>query len=214
VLRKPKTLTSGIPSLSHTVTTATQTDLPEPVVVQNVIRAVSAALSSPSSQGSGSSPMSPRPLGSLDDLEPFRDLFYKPGRSGSESIGQLTPSSEFRRTPGGRDAPWGDEETKSGDGLNVLRPSTRQLSDETSEFPLPAEVDAGHGENRHEYGQRLAGLQEEPMDGHSPSLPGLNEESLQLDSPLRAEYEEGQNFPEDIESSPASSVMGARFCQR
>jgi len=174
VRRKPVALNpySGIPSLSHTVTTATHTDMPEPEHVQQAVRHASSELPSPSSQSSWSQ-TSPRVLSSMDDLEPFRDLFYKPNRSGSD---QRTPSSELRRRLGSRSGSWAEERDHEG------------------------------GEHKHHvHGQRLDGLQEERQDGQTP-LPGLNDDvSLQLGSPLRVEYDETQDFPEDIQSSRASS---------
>ena len=195
VKRKPVALKahSGVPSLSHTVTSATHTDIVEPGTVQHA-REVSMSLSSPSSQGSSSSRMSPRPLGSsIDDLEHFRDLFYKPGRSGPESVHTRT-SLEGRRVLGSRDGSlsWRDDRIKSTEGLNGLMNLTRQLSEDYSGIPIES-----HGED---------GTLDERMDRHSPVLPGLNDESLQIGTPLRAEYE-GQDFPEDIQSSRASSII-------
>ena len=80
--------------------TTTYTDLPEPELVEPVVCAVSAALSSPLLQGSSSSVMSPHPLGSMDDLELFCNPFYKPGWLGSQSIHQTTPPPEFWKTLG------------------------------------------------------------------------------------------------------------------
>ncbi|KAF8587800.1 hypothetical protein K439DRAFT_1614095 [Ramaria rubella] len=183
---------SGIPSLSHTATTAEQTDVtePEPEVVQHVFREVSTALSSPSSQDTDSFYMGVRPLGSLDDLEPFRDLFYKPGRTGSDPAHGRTPSSEGRRMLGSRDTGifWGEDRIRSNEGLNGLRNLTRKLSEDSQ-------------------GQVLNRIQEDRKNVRSPSLPGLNDDSVQIDTPLRAEYEEGQDFPEDIHSSRASSII-------
>ena len=187
-------IASGIPSLSHTVTPATHTDVLEPGIVQHG-REVSTALSSPSSQGSGSSRMSPRPLGSIDDLEHFRDLFYRPGRSGSETAHARTSSSEGRKMLGSRDVSfsWGDDRIKSSEGLNGLRGLARQFSEDYNGFPSES-----NGGDR---------TRDSQLDRHSPTLPGLNDESLQIGTPLRAEYEEGQDFPEDIQSSRASSFI-------
>ena len=66
---KPVALLSGIPLLSHMVMTATYTDLPEPELVQPIILAVSATLSSSLLQGSSLSVMSPHLLGSMDYLQ-------------------------------------------------------------------------------------------------------------------------------------------------
>ena len=41
---------------------------------------------------------SPHLLGSMDNLEPFHDPFYKPGWSGSQSIHQATLPPEFWKT--------------------------------------------------------------------------------------------------------------------
>jgi len=186
---------SEMPSFSHTVTTVAHSDVLEPGIVQHS-REVSTALSSPSSQGSGSSRMSPRPpLGSIDDLEHFRDLFYKPGRSGSETAHARTSSSEGRKMLGSRELglSWGDDRIKSSEGLSGLRNLTRQFAEDYNGFP-----NARHASE---------GIYDERGGGHSPSLPGLNDQSLQIGTPLRAEYEEGQDFPEDIQSSRASSVI-------
>lgn len=199
VHRKPVALSSypGIPSLSHTVTTTTtQTDVTEPEIVHRDVRETSTgtALSSPSSQDSSWSRMSPRPLGSIDDLEPFRDLFYKPGRTGSDSVHARKTSLEGRKVLSSREISmsWYDDVIKPNEGLNGLKQLTRQVPEDSQ-----ALTDSRSNGERHD----------ERLDGRSPSLPGLIGESLQLDTPLRAEYEEGQDFPEDIQSSRASSVI-------
>ena len=182
----------GIPSLSHTVTTATHSDVSEAGVVHNSVREASSALPSPSSHDSSSSRMSPRPLGNIDDLEPFRDLFYRPGRDATHA---RTSSSDGRRMLGSRDISmsWGNDGIKPTEGLSGLRSLTQQLSDDSQGM-----LTDNHGGDR---------LHDDRFDGQSPSLPGLNAETLQLDTPLRAEYEEEQDFPEDIQSSRASSII-------
>jgi hypothetical protein len=104
-----------------------------------------------------------------------------------------------------RDISWGEDRIKSSEGLSGLRHLTRQLSGEVqsqSHGQGAADADAEW--------DRLGKVSEEPRDAPSPSplrMLGISAESVRVGSPDTEYAEGGQDFPEDIQSSKASSVI-------
>ncbi|GJJ15238.1 hypothetical protein Clacol_009514 [Clathrus columnatus] len=143
-----------------------------------------------------------RPFGAVDDLEQFRDLFFKPFHppSGNEAVDSSDSSRFFPRSPstnsprhlGSSDFLFGDGHSK-GSGSVVGSPSqVRQFSYERE---------------RRDFSN---------TDGdivRSPSLMGLKDAALHLASTEPVVYTSGQDFPEDIESSRASSVIEHGFVE-
>ncbi|KIJ38697.1 hypothetical protein M422DRAFT_68990 [Sphaerobolus stellatus SS14] len=196
----------------------------------------STAMSSPSSFES-SFPGSPRPLGKLEDVE-FQDLFFKPGQTPSQSDAL---SFQERPAPPSRDTSnsWLEDRilSRSSDGLSGFGYLARQLSErlERGHEGSFSESVAGNQESRdyggdrdlvvvreddgpevdqgHRYNHNPASEHESMLVGspQAPSLSALNDDALQIGTPMRAEFTQGQDFPEDVdlpeESSRASSTI-------
>ena len=193
--------------------------------------AARAVLGTPSDPSPGivshesSPPVSPRPFSSTDDLERFRDLFWKPnGRAPSASsaaaatAGGSRPARQSQSRAGVPfDVSSRSTLSQSGGGLTQL---TRQLSEEL-------EVMQEHDEalvdpaSHPMYGGRFGGLRgERPLEGYSDPnviLGGVRSESPEpvvAALPLRLHRGQGRLsddlpaiVPEDVESSRASSIL-------
>jgi len=172
-------------------------------------------ISSPSSFDS-SFPGSPRPLGKMDDVE-FRDLFFTPGRrSETLSLASERPGLPSRDTSNS----WLEDRIKSTDGLNGLSTLARQLSDELAAVESVSGQGNPNVTSRNSHGEfsdihsldhdARSASPKNIRDSQAQSLPGMNENSLQIGTPMRAEFVDDQDFPEDIdlpESSRASSTI-------
>ena len=176
-----------------------------------------------------SPPLSPRPINSSDDLERFRDLFYRPpALAERRPSSSSTPSSEApsrpsmsRKASGSIPIELGNaaRSTRSLSGLTSL---ARQLSENLGELQDQEEAEA----MRAEYGargsprwtSRYDGLVEEPEDDERrlpPELASLSSRTgLSPKSPLRLPLDADlvlsqpvDVVPEDVESSRASSLL-------
>ncbi|EMD32194.1 hypothetical protein CERSUDRAFT_99594 [Gelatoporia subvermispora B] len=179
----------------------------------------SASTSSPGMVSHDSSPpLSPRPINNAEDLDRFRNLFYRnqrtPDHSGSHtpeenldspnfSLSPLSSRPAASRQPSGGSIPIdiGPRSTRSVSGLTTL---ARQLSDEVEELR----------ESELRWAQRFEAMSE-PGGAHvlSPTSSGSGS-SPSATSPLRLPLDHEMmlsqptiNVPEDIESSRASSVL-------
>ncbi|KAI0063839.1 hypothetical protein BV25DRAFT_1899064 [Artomyces pyxidatus] len=178
-----------------------------------------AAGGSPSEPSSTSSvQQSPRPFSSLEDLDRYRDLFYKPD--------SRTPSSEHQRRLAPQE-PVGnipmDVASRSSHAGSGLMNLTRQLSEELEALQDERGMSQDYGDSSQMWGRRYGGLRG-PRSQDSRTDPNviLSTSSL-LDSPedattLPLRLHRGPaspqtvdppaiNVPEDIESSRASSIM-------
>ena len=169
-----------------------------------------ASTPSPAATSESSPHLSPRPLGSPNDLENFRDLFYKPSiarRSSSELKPSASPLSEV--SP----APWDlhTRNRRAGSGLTSL---ARQLSEEFEQMAL--ERDRTSSQYSYSASSVLANnnVTQRPANG---SLRFVFEGSPHPESPtsIAEEFSSGHGpafkpsgaLPEDVESSRASSVI-------
>ncbi|KAI0628711.1 hypothetical protein C8Q77DRAFT_1162101 [Trametes polyzona] len=170
---------------------------------------------------SSSPPLSPRPITSTnDDLERFRDLFYRPPES-------RTPSSEDSRPPVSR-RPSGsipiELNARSTRTLSGLTSLARQLNENMEEMEAYETMMEGYDRERSSPmwgarhgglgGQRPEDLGPEPPQVLSQSPPGLIYEREGTGTPLRlpidanlALSQPSDNVPEDVESSRASSML-------
>lgn len=164
------------------------------------------------SNSSGSSLRhSPRPLGNVDDLDRFHDLFYKPEQSNLNAT-----TSESREAVRSRDSndffPWDASSSQSvRSGLSNL---ARRLTEEYEE----RRSNDGDG-CQLVYGQRTGGLEgHRPADMgvehrfiFAPSRPRTASPTL-LESPLTLHLGTKHigledSIPEDVQSSRASSIL-------
>ena len=197
----------------------------------------STVISSPSSIDS-SFPGNPRPLGKIDDRE-FSDLFFKPGKTPSHSDTfsfQERPSGPSRDTSNS----WIEERIMSrSSDLSGFGYLARQLSEELQQEGVLSSLSpkSSRTDNMRSHSGELEDVVEDdapendyrhnPVQERTPAsslmgershtqstLPGLTEETLQIGTPMRAEFTQGQDFPEDVdtdadipESSRASSII-------
>ncbi|KAI0641468.1 hypothetical protein C8Q79DRAFT_919456 [Trametes meyenii] len=166
-----------------------------------------------------SPPLSPRPINSNDDLERFRDLFYRPPES-------RTPSSDerpdFSRRPSGSiPIEMNARSTRTLSGLTSL---ARQLNENMEEMEAYETMMEGYERERSSpmWGARYGGvggrrsedMGPEPTQVLSQSPPGLVYEREGSGTPLRLPIDANlvlsqpsDNVPEDVESSRASSML-------
>ncbi|KAI0367408.1 hypothetical protein BV20DRAFT_950322 [Pilatotrama ljubarskyi] len=167
-----------------------------------------------------SPPLSPRPITNNDDLDRFRDLFYRPPES-------RTPSSEdslppiSRRPSGNIPIELTARSTRTLSGLTSL---ARQLNENIEEMEAYEAMGEGYERDRASPmwgarygglgGQRPDDLGPEPTQVLSQSPPGLIYEREGTGTPLRlpihanlALSQPSDNIPEDVESSRASSML-------
>jgi serine/arginine repetitive matrix protein 2 len=147
---------------AHTIGSSPPETLNPPVFTASMLsyslHSAQPSLSDEPVQGSsGSSPhQSPQPFSSIEDLERYRNLFYRPRASGSSR----TPSSEhhrmYSRDTGGDTS--SNSRVSGGSGLTVL---TRQLSSELEAIQDICRLDVtggSHGNPPHMWGLRYGGL--------------------------------------------------------
>lgn len=165
-----------------------------------------------------SPPVSPGPVGSPDDLEQFRDLFYRPPEN-------RTPSFEDGRPPisrqGSGSVPidFGVRSTRSLSGLTTL---ARQLSVNMEEMQEDEHALEEADRVSPMWGTRHGGLAGHRPDDLGPDPPGVLSQSSSRSgsrrddrqSPLRLPLDEDlmlsqpiRIVPEDVESSRASSML-------
>jgi serine/arginine repetitive matrix protein 2 len=145
--------------------------------------------SSPGLHSQSSSPqMSPRPLGSVDDLDHFRDLFYRPTVRRTDGAGSsgAAPST----------LSWDMSSHRNGSGLTSL---ARQLSVELEE--LNARFDPTDGTPLEQTPDGLQFILSEARD--SGSLGDM----LTLDRERLLAFRPSFNFPEDVDSFRSSSSV-------
>ena len=170
---------------------------------------------SDSTKSSGSSPEhSPRPLGNVDDLDHFHDLFYNPERPNAD----VTPPIESRigtRSGGSKDSfPWDVGSSRSvRSGLSSLtRKLTEEYEDQRSLEHMP-DINSHTLKN----GQVLGKPRARPAHidtGHeiifSDPSKSLMVSPGPMETPLTLQFGHEQpddNVPEDVHSSRASSIL-------
>jgi serine/arginine repetitive matrix protein 2 len=178
------------------------------------------ASSSTVGHSSGSSPQhSPRPLGNVDDLEHFHDLFYKPDQSNPEA--SATSSLVSHAAPSDASHEIFSVEVGSSRSLRSgLSKLARKLTEEyegTLAQEVPSDVDAfalAKGQRRGSLrGQRVPDIiADREFIFSDPSKPRRFSSPEPMDSglPLRLNNEEtgpDDDVPEDVESSRASSIL-------
>jgi len=168
-------------------------------------------LASPEAEVSGvpsqsSSPqVSPRPLGGMDDLDHFRDLFYRPSLSRMSPIEMMPPPiSPHSREPS---LTWDITSRRTGSGLTSL---ARQLSDELDELNAQMEMVGTEGESQGGGSGGVSnGLRFVLTEGQETRTNSTRETSpLRLAEKERAAaFRPSENIPEDVASSRASSML-------
>ncbi|KAI0715896.1 hypothetical protein C8T65DRAFT_642804 [Cerioporus squamosus] len=200
--RRPKMLreaTQG--SSNHTLASSPMSSINPPAFRPELLARERSFNSSGSSPGvvstQSSPPLSPRPINSSDDLERFRDLFYRPPESRTPSSEDAVPTVS-RRPSGSIPIELNARSTRSLSGLTTL---ARQLSDREHELE---EADPRYG--------GLAGQRPQDL---GPDPPGVLSQSSSrsgylrdAQSPLRLPLDEDMVLsqpidvvPEDVESS-------------
>ncbi|THH17082.1 hypothetical protein EW146_g3662 [Bondarzewia mesenterica] len=164
-----------------------------------------------------SPPVSPRPFSSMDDLDRFRDLFWKPH--------SRTPSDEVRKASRARQLSAGipfdisSHSSQSGSGLMNL---TRQLSEELETMREHEDELMNDSSSSSMWGRRFGGLRDDrPSENHTDPNTILSiaradsPEPMSAALPLRLHRMQGRhsldpptiNIPEDVGSSRASSIL-------
>lgn len=176
------------------------------------VRRIESSGSSPGLSNDSSPPLTPRPLGRLDDWERFHDLFYNPTTNPPPlpelpSVTVSTAEHEDRRP-----APSSVHLARSKSQLTTL---VRQLSEGLHELrnEEPTSGDGGRLEslNDEQLKDPVTSPGTSPSDG-SPSVLGTTHPFLStlspqhpLDQPVASSR---QNFPEDVESELSSLSDG------
>lgn len=194
-----------------------QVSSPEHLTPPNIRRNASSGTGGTSS---GSSPQhSPRPLGNVDDLDHFHDLFYKPdqptpGASSSVALGKGVRSGASNEAF----PPWEVGSSQSvRSGLSSLARKLAEEYEDRRSLDQPPDLDP----SQLAQGQRFGGLR-----GHRPSdiatssdfifsnlsKSNISQHPRSADSilPLHLGQEQmhpDDNVPEDIQSSRASSIL-------
>ncbi|KIM86141.1 hypothetical protein PILCRDRAFT_776323 [Piloderma croceum F 1598] len=177
------------------------------------------ASSSTVGHSSGSSPQhSPRPLGNVDDLEHFHDLFYKPDQSNPEASATSSLASHKAAPSDASHEIFSVEVGSSRSLRSGLSKLARKLTEEyegTLAQEVPNDVDAFAQDQRGDSlrGQRVADIiADREFIFSDPSKPRRVSSPEPMDStlPLRLNNEEtgpDDDVPEDVESSRASSIL-------
>jgi hypothetical protein len=146
------------------------------------------------STSSSSPPLTPRRLGSPNDLEGFQDLFYRPNnelrRTTNEPALPDTPSPTFSSP-----APWNSNKMQNPKTESSLTSLARQLSAEFKHITRGERTNSRHSSVPSTL-QQSGGISKRPT---ATSLEFVFEEASQLGL--------GTELPEDVESSRASSVI-------
>jgi serine/arginine repetitive matrix protein 2 len=191
------------PTFSDTATTSSL-DVLHPMRARAEIRSEIRDEDSSGSSPLVASPQSARPLYSADDLDRFRDLFYRPGQPASDG----GPSSRARAS-NNEDIPWDVGSSRSASGLTTL---ARQLSEEleglAAQSELPEEPalkppSPFRGRPSTTTSTELRFILREISTTRPESPPGVMLSLSLQDGPGRST----NNVPSDVESSRASSVL-------
>ncbi|KAF7799650.1 hypothetical protein EIP86_010890 [Pleurotus ostreatoroseus] len=165
-----------------------------------------------------SPPLSPRPINTNEDLERYRDLFYRPTPRTTVNLDDDTRSPIMSRLPSGS-IPFdvSSQSSRSAYSRSGLSDLARQLSEDLEE--LRRERGSGVSDaDSQMWGGRFAGLRgSRPEDMEGPHvvlahLASATNSSGAENSPLRLPIDTSfvspaTNVPEDIESSRASSIL-------
>ena len=161
--------------------------------------------SSPGVTSQGSSPqLSPRPLGSVDDLDHFHDLFYKPNLVRESSIDIQSPVPLNPGVP----VDVSSHSRRTGSGLTSL---ARQLSEEFEELNAQRELSSYSDSSSSRPAQHQG-----DFAGRTTVDTNLQFvfSDTQTTSPTRSNVDLSRgsilafhNLPEDVGSSRASSIM-------
>ncbi|KAI0753998.1 hypothetical protein C8Q80DRAFT_1136045 [Daedaleopsis nitida] len=214
--RRPRIGTHG--SSNHTLASSPMESLDPPIFRPDLHAGEQSFHSSGSSPGvisnQSSPPVSPRPANSSDDLEQFRDLFYRPPERTPSSDNSPARPPVSRKGSGAGSIPidLGARSTRSLSGLTTLARQLSMSMDEMQENEHALEeadrVSPMWG-SRH--GHRPEGFSPGPVS-QSSSRSGYRREGTQ--SPLRLPLDEDSVLsqpvhmvPEDVESSRASSML-------
>lgn len=162
-----------------------------------------------------SPPLSPRAINTSDDLERFKDLFYRPERQRSQDS---RPSMGSRQTSGSIILDVGSQRSTRS-GLSTL---ARQLSEELEELRQEYGSPEHDRDSQRSWGRRFGGLrgpQPDEVDEDtsnrdvvlaqlSNSPEGLRPTDSPVQMPIDVSFVSPEgNIPEDVESSRASSIL-------
>jgi serine/arginine repetitive matrix protein 2 len=219
----------GEVSMNNTTASSPPEHVNPPVFrrTQSELSTGNASLSAHVANSSGSSPgaishdssppLSPHIINPSDDLERFRDLFYRADNHNSAAYeGSQRPHMGSRQASGSIILDVGSQRSTHS-GLSTL---ARQLSEELEEL----RQEYGSVSDRDSSGQRSWGRRFGAV--HRPRLEGLSDDmnivlsqrttspdnTVSVDSPLRMPIDAtfvnpSTNIPEDVESSRASSIL-------
>ncbi|KIP07213.1 hypothetical protein PHLGIDRAFT_127761 [Phlebiopsis gigantea 11061_1 CR5-6] len=168
-----------------------------------------------------SPPLSPRPIDTTEDLDRFRDLFYRPSHSNSsESIGHHPVSDHPGPVSRSGSIPFDVSSRSTRSGFSTL---ARQLSEDLEELRHEYGSQDDLAEEPQMWGRRHGSLRgprpRELRDSDPPNVVMARFASTsdssprsQYDSPLRLPIDHSfvdptTNIPEDVESSRASSIL-------
>jgi len=173
------------------------------------VRRIESSGSSPGLSNDSSPPLTPRPLGRLDDLERFQDLFYNPTVNRPRSP-ECPPVTVPATAP--EDRRFATSHANLTRNRSQLTTLVRQLSEDLYELRNEGSISENDGRLEGRNDERL----KDPvtslgtpssLDG-SPSVLGASHPFLStlsqqhpLDQPLASSR---QNFPEDVESELSS----------
>lgn len=156
--------------------------------------------------------LSPRPLGSPNDLENFRDLFYKPSMA-RRSSSELKPSGS--PPPQVSPAPW-DVHTRNQRTGSNLTSLARQLSEEFEQMAFERERTSSQYSYSASSVLANNNATQRPADGSlrfvfdgspHPESPTSIAEALSFAHSPALAFKPSGTLPEDVESSRASSVI-------
>ena len=223
-------------SSNHTIASSPPSSINPPAFRPDTLtlardRSYTSSGSSPGVVSTQSSPpLSPRPINSSDDLERFRDLFYRPPESRTPSSEDVPPPPPpLERRPSATASIPIELNARSTRSLSGLTTLARQLSanmeemqDREQELELEEAEEAGSERASPMWGARYGGLAGQRPDDLGPDPPGVLSHSSsrsgylrdEAQSPLRLPLDDEMVLsqpvdvvPEDVESSRASSML-------
>lgn len=212
-------------SIVNTTASSPPANVNPPLFREQGLSASNASLGTQHGGSSGSSPgaishdssppLSPRIINTSDDLERFRDLFYKPVRQNSGHEEVQRPAMGSRQASGSIILDVGSQRSTRS-GLSTL---ARQLSEELEEMRHEYGSPDFDDDRQLSWGRQHGGLHSPPLDemDESPNMvlaqfSGSPEDGGMMESPMRMPIDitfvsPPSNIPEDIESSRASSDL-------
>ena len=215
------------PSLSHTssggavsmnnTTTSSPPERLNPPLFRHGVHSGSSGSSPGAVSHDSSPPQSPRVINTSDDLERFKNLFYKPERQASQDSSQR-PSMGSRQASGSIILDVGSQRSTRS-GLSTL---ARQLSEELEELRQEFGSHEHDRDSQRSWGRRFGGLRgpqpdemdEDPSNRNvvlaqlSNSPEGLHPTESPVQMPIDVSFVSPEgNIPEDVESSRASSIL-------